>query len=293
MTRRTGVPATHRDSMLDTGPLIGSVEPRELHVMTFNVRRRLNRSWRSADRWSDRRAAVTELIATERPTLLGAQETMPDQADLIRDALGPGSRFVGRGRGRSAGTESNPLYFDSERLELLEWRQSALSNRPDERGSVSWGNLVPRALVIAVFRDRATSVEFVAVNTHLDHLSRRSRLRSAHEIRRQISDRGLPAIVMGDLNAAAGSPAVHALLADGMLTDAWGAASDRVSPEWGTFADYRDPRIGARRIDWIFVAPTIGVARAGINARRIDGSWPSDHLPVQAVLRMPEPGGAP
>ena len=292
MRRRTRVGLTHRDRVVDTDPLIGSVEPPELHVMTFNVRRRANPSLRPVDKWSDRRSAVSELIATERPTLLGSQETLPDQADLIRDALGPDSRFVGYGRGGSAGAESNPLYYDSGRLELLEWHQSALSNRPDARGSVSWGNLVPRALVIAFFRDRATSAEFVAVNTHLDHLSRRSRLRSAQEIRREAAGRDLPTIVMGDFNAAAGSGALRELLSEGTLIDAWAAASDRVSPEWGTFANYRDPMVGVRRIDWIFVSPTIGVARAGINARRIDGRWPSDHLPVQAVVRIPESGGA-
>ena len=292
MTRRTRVGPTLSGRMVDTGPLIGSVEPPELHVMTFNVRRRMTHPLRAVDRWSDRRSAVRELIATERPTLLGSQETLPDQAELIRDALGPDTRFVGYGRGGSAGAESNPLYYDSGRLELLEWRQSALSDRPDERGSVSWGNLVPRAVVTAVFRDRATSAEFVAVNTHLDHLSRRSRLRSAREIRRATAGRRLPAIVMGDLNAAAGSPPVRELLAAGALTDAWAAASDRVSPEWGTFASYRDARVGARRIDWILVTPTISVVTAGINARKIGGRWPSDHLPVQAVVRMPESGGA-
>jgi endonuclease/exonuclease/phosphatase family metal-dependent hydrolase len=292
VTRRTKVGPTHTGRAVGTGPLIGSVEPPELHVMTFNVRRRMSRSLRAVDKWSDRRSAVKELIATERPTLLGSQETRPDQAELIRDALGPDTRFVGYGRGGSAGDESNPLYYDSGRLELLEWRQSALSNRPDVHGSVSWGNLVPRALVIAVFRDRATSAEFIAVNTHLDHLSRRSRLQSAHQIRRETGGHGLPAIVMGDLNAAARSRAVRELLAENTLTDAWAAASDRVSPEWGTFADYRDPRVGGRRIDWILVTPTVRVVRAGINARRIDGRWPSDHLPVQAVVRMPGSGGA-
>ena len=144
--------------------------------------------------------------------------------------------------------------------------------------------------MIAVFRDRATSAEFITINTHLDHLSRSSRLRSAHEIVREITV-GLPAIVMGDLNATATSPAVRALLADAALTDTWAAASDRVSPEWGTFPDYRAPVIGGRRIDWIFVTPSIGVVRAGVNARRIDGRWPSDHLPVHAVVRVPTPNG--
>ena len=81
------------------------------------------------------------------------------------------------------------------------------------------------------------------------------------------------------------------LLADGVLRDAWSVAGSRLTPEWGTHPDYRAPRMGASRIDWIAVTSGVEVRRAAINARRVDGEWPSDHLPVQVEIRIPWEGG--
>jgi endonuclease/exonuclease/phosphatase family metal-dependent hydrolase len=271
-------------------PLIGPVQAPALHVMTFNIRRRSRSlTQRRVDRWTRRRGAVAELIAAERPTLLGVQEAMPDQAQLVRDALGPGYRFIGRGHGRGQRGEGAPIVFDAERLELLDWRQAALSDQPDEPGSMTWGNHVPRIVVTANFRDRVTGTPFVALNTHLDHLSSPSRVRSAEVLREQVSGQSLPAILTGDFNAGTKSPAYRALFASEAMTDAWVAASRRTTPESGTFGGFQAPRPTGRRIDWIAVTPDVLVETAAINARPVDGRWPSDHVPVQAVLRLPEP----
>jgi endonuclease/exonuclease/phosphatase family metal-dependent hydrolase len=56
----------------------------------------------------------------------------------------------------------------------------------------------------------------------------------------------------------------------------------------GTFANYRTPRPDRARIDWILVTPGVAVQRAAINTRLFAGVWPSDHLPVQAVLSIPD-----
>ena len=270
--------------------LIGPVAAPGLHLMTFNVRRPMpSPQWRAADRWSRRRRLVATLLATELPTLLGVQEAVPDQASTILTALGPSYRYVGRGHGIAGRGEGCPIFFDADRLELLGWQQKALSDEPDTPGSTSWGNRVPRVVVSAEFRDRETSARFVALNTHLDHLSFSSRKRSAEEIRRRISEESQPAVVMGDFNAGTASAAYSALFEGGTLLDAWIAASAHATPEWGTFAGYRSPRTRGRRIDWIAVSPEIEVQRAAINARRFDHGWPSDHLPVQAVVRVPSP----
>ncbi|MCR2783902.1 MULTISPECIES: endonuclease/exonuclease/phosphatase family protein [unclassified Microbacterium] len=272
-------------------PLIGPTGAPDLHVMTFNVRRRLPAlAARPADRWRLRRPRVQALLRAERPTLLGVQETLPDQAAAISDALGASYRFIGHGRQPGPRGEASPLFYDTDRLELLQWRQQALSDRPDEPGSVSWGNLLPRVLVQATFRDLATSAVFLAVNTHLDAFSARARVRAAQEISGLVADQPWPAIVTGDLNAGPDSEPVRELLSGDTLVDAWTAASATLTPEWGTYGGYRDPRPG-RRIDWIAVSPRIAVQSAGINAQSIDGGWPSDHLPVQAVVRMPQPEG--
>jgi endonuclease/exonuclease/phosphatase family metal-dependent hydrolase len=41
------------------------------------------------------------------------------------------------------------------------------------------------------------------------------------------------------------------------------------------------------RIDWILTTPGVTTRRAEINTFHLDGQYPSDHLPVQAVLRLP------
>jgi endonuclease/exonuclease/phosphatase family metal-dependent hydrolase len=272
-------------------PLIGPIAAPELHVMTFNVRRPIGRlPGRSPDVWATRKPALSALLAAELPTVLGTQEVVPGQSAAIRAALGRHYRTVGHGRGADGRGEGCPLYYDSSRLELIDWSQAALSDRPDEPGSTSWGNMVPRILVSATFRDRSGSSLFRVVNTHFDHISRRSRVRSATVVRELVESGGLPTIVTGDLNTGEGSDPVDELLAGGTLLDAWTIADERMTPEWGTFPNYREPRTERKRIDWIATTPGIDVVRIGMNDRRPGGVWPSDHLPVQAVVRLPDPG---
>lgn len=267
-------------------PLVGPVEPPSLHVMTFNIRRRMSGpAWRRADRWRHRSPAVRALLESEQPAILGVQEAMPDQAAAVLAALGARYRFVGRGHGPRGTGEGCPVFFDAERLELLDWEQSALSDHPHEAGSRSWGNLIPRIVVTARFRDRRTGVALTALNTHLDPFSPRSRVRAVDALR-ALAGRG-PSVLTGDLNAGEASRTLRALLDDGGLQDAWTAAARRVTASVGTFAGYRPPRAARPRIDWIVVTPDVQVELAGINTFRHRGVWPSDHLPVQAVVRVP------
>lgn len=270
-------------------PLIGPVEPPDLHVMTFNIRRAMDGSLRRRrDRWSVRAPAVAGLLRSEHPTVVGLQEVRPRAVDVVRESLGPTHRLLGRGRRRDGTGEGNPLAYDDARLELHEWGQQALSDRPDAPGSRTWGNLLPRTLVWAEFSDRSTAARFLVVNTHLDHLSPRSRRRSAEAVVALVQRRSLPAVVMGDLNAGADAASVRALLAPGRLGDAWDRAESRLTPAWGTFPGYRAPRRGGLRIDRLLVSPGVQVRTAAINARTIDGVRPSDHLPVQGALRIDE-----
>lgn len=268
-------------------PLIGPTAAPGLHVMTFNVRRRLMVQTRRADRWMRRAPRIRALLQSERPSLLGVQEAMPDQASFVRHALGSSYRSIGRGRNADGRGEQCPLFYDDDRLELLDWQQLALSDRPTVAGSSSWGNAIPRFYVAASLRDRQTGARLDAINTHFDHLSRRSRLRSAWTIRERVAASGVATIVMGDLNTGENSAPITELLAGGVLEDAWELSDQRLTPEWGTFANYSAPRPNRKRIDWIAATPGIGIQQIAINPRQYVGGWPSDHLSVQAVVRIP------
>jgi endonuclease/exonuclease/phosphatase family metal-dependent hydrolase len=260
--------------------LIGPVEPPEISIMTFNVLR----AGKASAGWKRRRDRVTALLRRERPTILGAQEVLPHQVEVLRDALGDAYRFVGHGRDADGGGEGCPIFYDARRLELLDAEQTALSTRPGTPGSRSWGTLFPRVLTRAELRDRVTGVGMVALNTHLDVLSPLARRRAA-EIIAERAGTG-PAVVTGDFNAGPDSTARRILVASG-LADSWAVAGEYLTREWSTYARRRRPRSGGRRIDAIHVRGG-DVLRVGIDARPVRGGWASDHFAVQAVIRVRE-----
>ncbi|MBG6237548.1 endonuclease/exonuclease/phosphatase family metal-dependent hydrolase [Mycetocola sp. CAN_C7] len=266
--------------------MIGPVDAPDLHVMTYNIRRRMAHvPRRSPDQWARRRPLLRILLTREKPTILGIQEGLPDQVDFLTHLLGPGYARVGRGRNADGDGEQCTLFYDSARLELNDWTQRSLSDSPAIAGSRSWGNMLPRIVVSADFTDLATGIRFSVFNTHFDHLSRTSRARSAGMVNDLVEGLGTPAIVLGDMNSGVRS-LPYRLLTAGPLRDAWAVARRRLTPAWGTYSGYRKPKVGGKRIDWMLVTDSASVEEIGINTARFDGAAPSDHEPVQARLRF-------
>jgi len=268
-------------------PIFGEAHAPDLHVMTYNIRRRMRQNApKSPDLWSRRQPLIRRLLSRERPTLLGTQEALPDQALFISAVLGPHYRRIGYGRNADGTGEGCPLFYDSRRLHLESWRQIALSETPDVAGSRSWGNMIPRIAVVARFIDVKTGEPLRVINTHFDHIARRARLHSAEQLAALATSSDEPVIVMGDTNTDVGTAPFEAIAGDaGPLLDAWATAGVRLTPPWGTFSNYRAPRTGRKRIDWILVSPDIEVREAAINASRFDGAAASDHEPVQVLVR--------
>jgi endonuclease/exonuclease/phosphatase family metal-dependent hydrolase len=280
------------DAALADAALVGAVPPPDLHVMTYNIRRRLPALPHSPDRWDTRKQLLRTLLSAEQPTLLGAQEALPDQVEVVAGILGSHYRWVGTGRQADGSDESTPIFYDTHRLELTGWRQWSLSDTPEIPGSRSWGNLVRRIVVSADFTDTATNTRILAFNTHFDHLSWRSRLKSAIFLLEKIrlaraAEPDAAVVVTGDFNANADSAVYRRLTEDGALRDTWTAADTQLTPQWGTISHYKRRRPGGARIDFVLVGPGVHVRSAGINAVRFDGHAASDHEPVQAVLRLP------
>lgn len=264
-----------------TESLLGAPGQDEVTVTTFNIRRANVWPGRAVGRWSERRGRVQALLATERPALIGLQEALPRQVRAVLEALGDDYIAIGRGRGRRGRGEGCPIVLDTSRLELLDWRQVALSERPTVAGSRSWGSLFPRVAVRALLRDRGSGATFVAVNTHLDVASGWARRRGMSAVRALAGDGDRPAIITLDANTRLGGLPLAG--GEHPLLDSWRVARARLTPAFATYAAYRQPHPG-RRIDGILVSPGVRVSRAAIDGRRFEGGWPSDHLPVHAAV---------
>jgi endonuclease/exonuclease/phosphatase family metal-dependent hydrolase len=267
--------------------MIGRAAAPDLHVMTYNIRRRLpHLNPRSPDAWAERKHLLRRTLSAERPTVLGVQEALLDQALFVAEVLGDDYRWIGRGRDADGRGEYCPLFWDARRLELRSWRQLALSDTPDVPGSRSWGNMIPRIAVHAHFVDRATGEPLQVVNFHFDHLSRRSRVESARLVRGLAGAGDAAFLAFGDANSGIGTTPWLEITRDGTLTDPWLTADTRLSPDWGSFSRYRAPRAGGKRIDWLLVSRGVHVRSIGVNTVRHEGSAASDHDPVQSLLRI-------
>jgi len=295
-TSASSTPSSHRTAnrtaagSLIAEPLIGSPSPSELHVMTFNIRLDCGGTFPGeADYWPERVPALQRLLRLELPTVLGVQEALLHQLEAIEDCLPGGYRRIGQGRDGGNEGEFSAIFYDSRRLTLLDSDQFWLSDTPRMPGSATWGNTTTRIMTRGRFRDRQSGRELQVINSHFDHLSENARVKSAEAVLQLVRSTvpEIPTVLTADFNAAARSSSTHAAFVEsGMFKDAWDAAQRRLTPAYGTFLDYKDPVEGGDRIDWILASPEFQVLGAGVNPFTLEGRYPSDHAPVQALLRL-------
>ena len=263
-----------------------------IRVMSFNIRYGTARDGENS--WPRRRDFLVETIQSFGPDLLGTQETLADQRDFLAEKL-PGyeSHGVGRDDGQKKG-EMAALFFKKDRFEKLAGGHFWLSDTPDAVGKKGWDAALPRLVSWVKLKEPKAPDEppLLFLNTHFDHMGVKARAESAQLIRKKISElgQGCRVVVTGDFNAGEGSGPYQALFAnDGKaaspVMDTLRVYQPARQKEEGTFTEFKATSTGGERIDWIGCSPHFEVRTAGIDRTQKNGSTPSDHFPVTAVLR--------
>lgn len=261
-----------------------AAEPMTLTVMTYNLR---YASPQPPNSWPQRRPAAKAMLAALAPDVIGTQEGLYEQLKDLHEDL-PGFEQIGLGREGGSRGEFMAIFFRRERFDPLEYDHYWLSDTPDVIGSASWGNSVRRMVTWVRFRERASSQQFYFVNTHFDHQSQDAREKSAELLLARVRalKTELPVIVVGDFNAAAGAnKAYDTLVGSDYFVDTWTSAAQRGAAV-GTFHNYRGPREGGPRIDWILSHGPVESLSTEVVTFQLEGQYPSDHFPVIAKLRL-------
>lgn len=241
-----------------------------LRVMSFNLRVDTPNDGPLA--WRHRRDAAGEVARDARPDVLATQEGLaPQLADL--DCALPGYARVGQGRRGGSEDEHCALYFDAARFAVEASGDFWLSGTPEDAGSASWGNALPRLATWARLVEKSTGERATVASTHFDHRSAPSRARSAA----LLAERLPGAVLAGDFNALPGSTP-HATLARAGWTDAAGAGAE------GTFHGFTGTALA--RIDWVLAPRGARALAHRVLTARPRGKWPSDHFPVVADLAL-------
>lgn len=239
--------------------------------MTFNLRRDTRFDKHRA--WSNRREAVVDVVLDQAPDLLATQEGTLSMLRDLDDGL-PGYERVGGAREHWPGEEPNAVYYDPERLAVLDAGVFWL-NRTPLRPRRTWGDWARRSALWALVVHRETGAPLLVVNTHFDHVSIVARRRSALLLRRLAPE----AIVMGDFNAWP-RRFVHSVLLEGR----W----DPLARGHRTHNVFTGRNRG--RIDWILLPEGMRARKAAIlQPKRGNGEPVSDHYPVVVDVEPPVP----
>ena len=258
-----------------------------VEVLSFNIRYGTARD--GSNHWDRRRESVIRLLRDQNSDVVGLQEALRFQIDVILAAMPEyGDVGVGRDDGRTQGEYCGILYRRS-RFAVADSGTFWLSDTPEVPGSITWGNACTRICTWARLVDKASGRGIYVYNLHLDHVSQPSREKSAVLLGKRIQKRAFPDpfVVLGDFNVGEDNPAIE------HLKDAKGLAlrdSFRVlhpdAEKVGTFNGFKGRRKGDK-IDYVLVSLAVQVKEADIVLTSYGGRWPSDHFPVRALLRFP------
>ncbi|MBK1829946.1 endonuclease/exonuclease/phosphatase family protein [Verrucomicrobiaceae bacterium R5-34] len=255
-----------------------------MRLMTYNIRCAIDRR-KKHRQWPKRLELMADQI--QQASIAGFQEVLPNQLDDLKKVM-RNHRYVGVGRslGDHDG-EHVPIFYETKRWQKVESGHFWLSATPDIPGSTTWGNRIPRMCTWLRLIDRSSRRGLYVFNTHLDHLSWKSRRLSAQLLLATIQNRpspGDPVVLMGDFNCRPGSTPLKTLLRDKrQLIDSFSKSSELPNAS-STYNGWRPSKKGRRRIDFILLSPSLKLRNSQILCISRGSTVASDHHPVVADL---------
>jgi endonuclease/exonuclease/phosphatase family metal-dependent hydrolase len=262
-----------------------------LKVMTFNIRYDNPRD--SINAWPNRAGIVSKFLIDEKPDLIGLQEVLIHQYEFLDSVLVEyESVGVGRTDGARAG-EMNPVFFRKDRFDIVRTITFWLSETPDIPGSQAWGANLPRIVTWIELAEKETSRHLFFFNTHFAHDSDSARVLSSHLLLQKVDSiaSGFPFIITGDFNQLPDSKGYSVLTGPfesvPLFRDSHSISGKRPGGPLYTFNGFAD-KIGAGRIDYIFVKDGMKVLDHKTVIKKEHGVFISDHWPVIAVVDIKE-----
>ena len=269
--------------------------PATFRVATFNIRidtegGKVKDTGDNA--WPERLPRVVKVIRDGRFDLIGFQEVTrnmwPDLVGALPEyAFADGADKFG----------PNPIAYRPELFERLDSGRFALSEKPNDFKTLTWGSSSVRVCQWALLKHKATGRRMRVFSQHPDWKSQESRSKGMalvlERAKKAMAD-GEDVIMAGDLNEMIGgvvpwSPfnPKHRFgdsirLAKGVLRDSFDYTETPHTGPVCTAHSYKPP--ATRRIDYIFVSDAFRVLRHHTHADRPGGKFPSDHDAVSTLL---------
>lgn len=268
--------------------LCGMLTPpaqKSLNIMSYNIRYDITTA--NASPWTERHSAISSQIKRFHADIIGMQEVLVHQRDqLLVDLPGFVSIGVGRDDGINAG-EFAPIFYRKARFQLLNSATFWLSPTP-ELPSKGWDAALNRICTYAHLVDIQSKDTFWVFNTHFDHVGEIARMKSSELILQKMKEvtkeTSQAVIFCGDLNLNDDHPTIAFL--QSQLKDALLEAKHMKTNMNRTFNNFDLNTPASKRIDYIFTNKKISVQSFETIVESFGVSYPSDHFPILAKLKI-------
>ncbi len=257
-----------------------------LRIMTYNMLYNVANAERKLPekhRWPQRMYRLAEYLQFSCPDLIGSQELQERQIQDLMALIGNVYACYGeKTREKEGRTDTNAIFYNPYRLQLVEGITVPFGNQ-------TGGN----AFTYCTFYDRYAHRTMSVVNFKLTYgltwepIKKRKleAVQLAQFVNRLPQDHLI--IVLGDFNIIPflDGEAIPQILAKAFLQDSRNLTSLVFGPACSStnsifLTPFTGPEITGLIPDRIFVKNNGRVLSCGIDPGRVDGEFPSDHLPV-------------
>lgn len=261
------------------------MQSQEIKVMSYNLR--VDFGGDGANNWELRRDLLAGQIGFYAPDFIGTQEGKYHQLEFIRACL-PDYEYIGISRDNSkTDGEFSAIFYNAKRFKAIAGDTFWLSETPNQK-SKGWDAALERVCTYGLFEETATGKQFYVFNTHFDHIGELARSNSAKLIVdkiKAVNTKNLPVIFTGDFNSEPSSAAYQTITQ--FMDDTKTISKTKPFGPSGTFNGFKFHEPVTLLIDYIFVSKgNVDVLKHAVLSDSKDCSYPSDHLPVYAELRI-------
>lgn len=263
-------------------------------ILCCNIRVALPEDEKEGNGWPQRKALCISVIKNQKPDIFCLQEVLRVQNEDLKKAFPNYFSFGFEGPEMDTkddayhGIAKNPIFFSTDRYQLIGAGGFWLSDQPLIAGSMAWETARARNLSWVRLKDKRTGKDFRVVNLHLDHksqLAKEEQMKLAlAEAKQYATD--YPQLLTGDLNSTMANP-VYQLIKNEGWKDTYTAIHGETEPGFTvhTFkGDAYIPKKDAGKIDFIFTKGPIKAINAAIIKDHQANLYPSDHYFVSADI---------